>query len=396
MLPTMLSCRHVFAFAELSIGRQTREFGGGPGSAWRAIVRLARTEHEVLAVRVRIARRAEQLDVVDLLPIGARDAFAFKRIANTPSAVGQPLDVLERRSPGRDRLTRKNQLPPHATSAGHAAVARNSTVTALCMPVARHVFHRNFAARAKSPSPCRPAFRSVLAGPILPRCASVTTSADGTVAAHAQVSDVVEEDYARRRRRTQQVQQATRRRAHRIPAVRSRPPNGKGHTPSGSGRAFGHCAFTQIRSAFDYHSGRLAAGVRIDHLDRVQLSWLSACAAAPAEPDVSRSPADDPEYFLPFGSFNRQPRRSNHLGSDAALRHRQFDVCTSLAFVSRCNTWRVPAVQLSRLNKFAGRSADPTGRDSRREMRSPGRDTHPCAPRTTLSITRSSTPLKRI
>src|SRR4051794_24512144 len=59
------------ARGERAVGHQAGDLRAGAGAAGGAVVRLARAEDEVLAVRPRIARRAVQLDVVDLAAVVA-------------------------------------------------------------------------------------------------------------------------------------------------------------------------------------------------------------------------------------------------------------------------------------------------------------------------------------
>ena len=81
------------ALAELAVGDQARELGAGAGAAGRAIVGLAGAEDEVLAVGTGRGGRAEQLDVVDLAAVGARDPLCGQGLTDSPGDVGQPFDV---------------------------------------------------------------------------------------------------------------------------------------------------------------------------------------------------------------------------------------------------------------------------------------------------------------
>src|SRR5207244_13342260 len=81
------------ALAQLAVGHQAGELGAGAGAAGRTVIRPAGAEHEVAAVGRPIARRAEQLDVVDLLPLSASNAAADERPPDAPGEVGQAFDV---------------------------------------------------------------------------------------------------------------------------------------------------------------------------------------------------------------------------------------------------------------------------------------------------------------
>src|SRR5581483_3519868 len=72
---------------ELAVGIQTGQLGARSGAAWRTVVRLAGAQYEVLAVRSRARRMAEQLDVVDLPPVAAPDAVRFQSLAHAPCVV---------------------------------------------------------------------------------------------------------------------------------------------------------------------------------------------------------------------------------------------------------------------------------------------------------------------
>ena len=71
----MLSCRQTSPSRKLAVGAQARELGAGAGAAGRAVVGLAGAKHEVLAVGARHAGWPEELDMVDLGPVGARDSL---------------------------------------------------------------------------------------------------------------------------------------------------------------------------------------------------------------------------------------------------------------------------------------------------------------------------------
>jgi len=72
VLPMMLSWRQISPRAQFAVLEQAGEFGTGAGAARGAVVGLAGTEDEVAAIRRRVMRGTEQLDVVYLLPGGRR------------------------------------------------------------------------------------------------------------------------------------------------------------------------------------------------------------------------------------------------------------------------------------------------------------------------------------
>ena len=60
------------ALGELAVGDQAGELGARAGAAGRAVIGLARAEHEVAAVGPGHRGRSEELDVVDLGAVGRR------------------------------------------------------------------------------------------------------------------------------------------------------------------------------------------------------------------------------------------------------------------------------------------------------------------------------------
>src|SRR5262249_23610372 len=85
-----------FARLELPVGHQAGELGAGPGAAGGAVVGLAGAEDEVPALRVRPRRRADQLDVVNLLSASPCDRLRAQREADLPGEPGEAFYVGER------------------------------------------------------------------------------------------------------------------------------------------------------------------------------------------------------------------------------------------------------------------------------------------------------------
>src|ERR687887_2519089 len=71
------------------------QLGARARAARRAVVGLARAEHEILAVHAVEFGRREEFDVVYLLAARARDARTRERLPDTPSEFGQRLEVLK-------------------------------------------------------------------------------------------------------------------------------------------------------------------------------------------------------------------------------------------------------------------------------------------------------------
>ena len=113
---------------ELAVSGQARELGARPGAAGGTVVGLAGAEHEVLAVGARRGR-PEELDVIDLAAVRARDALRGEAWRIRQVDLGQAFDVSQLK-----RLavvgTRKNQLPPRPHRR-HSPRPGTSTVTPL-------------------------------------------------------------------------------------------------------------------------------------------------------------------------------------------------------------------------------------------------------------------------
>ena len=123
---------------------------------------------------------------------------AFERLADAPGEVGEPLDVGERQLLAVVARRGRTSCRPRRRRRRRGPMPGTSTVTPCAHAVARHVLDGDAVVvveRRPSTTPTGVSSRCV-PGSIRPRCASVTTSADGAVAAHAEVADVVEEDHA--------------------------------------------------------------------------------------------------------------------------------------------------------------------------------------------------------
>src|SRR5579864_6116585 len=64
------------ALANFSIGVEAGQLGAGAGAAWRTIIGLAGTEHEILTVDRGQTRRTKEFDVVDFLISGSGDSLS--------------------------------------------------------------------------------------------------------------------------------------------------------------------------------------------------------------------------------------------------------------------------------------------------------------------------------
>lgn len=100
-------------FGEFAVGGQAGDLGAGPGPTGRTIVSLTGAKHEVAAIGGRGG--GEELDMVDLPALGARDALRRQRLPNLPSKRGERLDLVEGDATV-EKFDQENQLPPQAMS----------------------------------------------------------------------------------------------------------------------------------------------------------------------------------------------------------------------------------------------------------------------------------------
>ena len=130
-LPTMLSCRQISPSAQFAVGGEAGELGAGAGAAGRAVVGLAGAEDEVAAVGAgRVGGPNSSMWSISRRRAG--DALRVQRLADAPGEVGQALDVVERELLAVIARTRKNQLPPQATSPRDGADSRALPRGACC------------------------------------------------------------------------------------------------------------------------------------------------------------------------------------------------------------------------------------------------------------------------
>src|SRR6185436_10063635 len=118
------------AFGELAVGREAGELRARPGAAGRAVVRLARAQHEV--ARARGGRgRPEQLHVIDV-----GKSLRVHRLADAPAGVGQRLHVFDFENLA-VVLDEEKQVAAPRDIAGDAAEARHLDAHAFLPPPAR-------------------------------------------------------------------------------------------------------------------------------------------------------------------------------------------------------------------------------------------------------------------
>src|SRR3954447_913619 len=84
-----------FAFAQLSISKETRQLCARPGPAWRAVVRFTGTQYKIFTIHSRQLRRREQLNVIDFMTAVAGNAVSIEGLPNGPCEVGKGFHVVQ-------------------------------------------------------------------------------------------------------------------------------------------------------------------------------------------------------------------------------------------------------------------------------------------------------------
>src|SRR5208283_5016696 len=180
---------------EQPIGPQAGHFGAGARAAGRTVVGLAGAQHEVAAGRIGRGL-GEQLDVVDLAAAGAMDALLAQGPADGPGVTRELLQMVQIQRitvvvGEEEPVAAPGHVAVHVAMTGHVnnGVAQQS--------VRGHVAESHFAVFVE--------FRGDNADRRLDAMDAGTDAAhpgqrdhqaDGPMAAHAQIADVVEEDDA--------------------------------------------------------------------------------------------------------------------------------------------------------------------------------------------------------
>ena len=193
------AAHNAFLFPDLPLTKlpvriQTSQLGAGAGAARRAIVGVARAEHKILAVYPRFVRRGKEFDVINFLAIVARDSSVAKSLADGPGDVRQLVNltqfqfhlvILYQEEP----VSSPGHITSHLAMAGHtycdassAAIARNIVdghFTTFMQDCADHAYTR---------------LNAMLAGKNTSEIFEADHQANRSMAAHAKVSNIIEED----------------------------------------------------------------------------------------------------------------------------------------------------------------------------------------------------------
>ena len=181
------------AGGEFAVGMEAGEFGGGSGAAGGAVVSLAWAEDEVAGVGSGGHRGAVKFDMVDF---GV--ALGVDGLADGPGVSGEgfqigEFDALE------GVVDEKEPVAAPGDIAGHGAVAGDFDGDARCCAVGGDVVDGDFQIGVKLGfHDSDGGFNAVEAGLDPPHVGERDGEADGAVAAHVEVADVIEEDDAGR------------------------------------------------------------------------------------------------------------------------------------------------------------------------------------------------------
>src|SRR5919199_1637489 len=184
------------AGSELAVGGQASQLRAGARSTWRAVVRLARTEHEITGVGV-VPARTDELDVIDRSATYAGHSRTIKRRADAPGKVRQMLDLFEAQIlPMIVDQEEPVAAPGHVS--GDLPIPLDLDGDLLCMTKAGHIIdsHAPIFEEARRHRTHR-RFNAMLAHADPAKIGERGHEADGAMAAHSQVGNVVEENDAR-------------------------------------------------------------------------------------------------------------------------------------------------------------------------------------------------------
>src|ERR1700722_12402889 len=186
------------AALQFPIGVEAGQLGAGSGSTWRPVISSARAENEVAAVRVVRSRGTKELDMVDQGAVLAAHALSLKRIANRGGRHRQRSHVREYKIARRKRSEEEPIAAPRDISA-HGAKARNLDLNRFGETVALNILDRRRAIVDQFHADHADRGLEAMASGLEPaHMRKRHGKADRAVAAHADISDIVEEDDAGR------------------------------------------------------------------------------------------------------------------------------------------------------------------------------------------------------
>src|ERR1019366_8836522 len=260
---------------QLAIGVEAGQFRAGAGAARRAVVGFTGAEDEVLAVGAFHGGVAKEFDVIDHAAIVAGDAVGLEALADAPRKIGEFIDAFECdllsvaaaqeepvAGPGDVSVDPADARRLHRDVRG-AAVAGDVAQghSAIGVQVRVDVAHHGLQADAGAALDAAHVFQG-------------GQQADGAVAAHAQVADVVEEDHAGVVGGAGRLAQQ---RAHDGVVAARLIHGGRAEAVepgAEAGQALGDGAVAQVGAARDDDARGFSAGVRINNLDALSVHSL--------------------------------------------------------------------------------------------------------------------------
>ncbi|MCY1532882.1 hypothetical protein D9M68_681780 [compost metagenome] len=271
------------AFGQFAVGGEAGQLGAGAGAAGRAVVGLARAEHEVAAVGVRVV--GEQLDMVDRPAVFATDVLVFQGLHHCAGIGGEGVEVVA----GDALAVVGDEEEPVAAPgdiAGDAAEPGHVQAHVLAVAVGRHVAHAHRTVVVQGGfHRAHRGFDAVHARLDASQVRQRGHQPDGAVAAHAEVAAVVEKDDSGTGLRVHRLAEQG---AHEHVAATGFEHGGGAPVVEPLGEqspALGHVALAEVREPLDHQAGRLAAGVRVNDADclhgSLPLLWISAARVAP-------------------------------------------------------------------------------------------------------------------
>lgn len=179
---------------EFAIGVKAGQLRTGAGAAGRAVIFLAGAQNEILAVNSGNDGGPVQLDVIDFMAVSAADSVFVERAANRPGEIGKRGDVLHAQF---QRIVFHQEKPVAGPRhiAVDRAVAGDIHRYIRCRPAARDVQDAHFARwMQRCGDPTDGGLYNVFPDADSSQVGKRHDQTNGAMHAHANESDVVEED----------------------------------------------------------------------------------------------------------------------------------------------------------------------------------------------------------
>ena len=252
---------------QFAIGEEAGQLGAGAGAAGRAIVSMTRAEYKVSAIGAWIAGRAEQFNMVDFLPVRAANPGMLQRLTNSPREIDEPVRVSQfQHLPMIVDEEKPVAAPGHIAGNGTDAFNRNCYTVSVA--IAWNIFdHDGVAALKFEGNDAHRGVKEVPSGTDAAKVSKGDGHADGAVAAHMEIANIVKEDHSTDATRI--VGLADQSADHDVGAARLVDDGGPKlvEVKTEALPALRQRAAAQVRSARDNDASRLAAGVGINDLD---------------------------------------------------------------------------------------------------------------------------------